>query len=85
MLLTPRLGIPVKEVKVTSDIQFNASCSGYSWTTTFGADTEASYTDVEVRLQCETEDGVPFNVIETGTGKDSSSALRRIVSFAQCS
>lgn len=59
---------------------FNATCSGHSWTTTYDAGTKAEYTDVEVRLTCETADEVPFTVFEHGTGKKSETSLRRIVS-----
>jgi hypothetical protein len=78
-----RLGIPVSEIIVKSDSLFNATCSGYSWTTTYDADTEAEYTDVEVRLLCKTADGVPFNVLEEGSGKTSATTLRRIVGLPQ--
>lgn len=73
------LGIPVTKVDITSDVQFDATCTGYSWTTTYGAGTDTEYVDVEVRLVCESVDGVPYYVLETGSGKDSAHALRRIV------
>lgn len=73
------LGIPVTKVDITSDVQFDATCTGYSWTTTYGAGTDTEYVDVEVRLVCESADGVPYYVLETGSGKDSAHALRRIV------
>jgi hypothetical protein len=77
------LGIPVTNVAVTSDTEplwDGTSCSGYSWTTTYDAGTEAEYTNVEVRLSCQTGSGVPFSVLEQGTGKNASTTLRRIVS-----
>ncbi|KAG9253565.1 uncharacterized protein F5Z01DRAFT_657559 [Emericellopsis atlantica] len=73
-----QLGIPVSEVVVKSDNMFNATCSGYSWTTTYDAGTDAEYTDVVVRLTCETADEVPFTVFEHGTGKKSETTLRHI-------
>jgi hypothetical protein len=75
------LGVPITHIDITSDVQFNATCTGYSWTTTFAAGTDTEYIDVEVRLVCQTADEVPvpFYVLETGSGKDAAHALRRIV------
>jgi hypothetical protein len=84
------------DIQSRNPAQFNGSCSGYSWTvshlspsllktlltpqTTFGANTNETYVDVEVRLICKTADNppVPFYVLETGSGKDAAHALRRI-------
>lgn len=70
-------GIPVSKVDVSG--QLNATCSGYSWTTRYDPPS-GHYEDVEVRLHGKTSDGVPFNVIEGGTGKETMTTMRRIVS-----
>ncbi|KAH8170140.1 hypothetical protein LIA77_10684 [Sarocladium implicatum] len=64
--------------KAQDESFFSATCGGYAWSTVYLADTDAQYAELDARMDCVTDDGVPFIAIETGAGTNTSNIMRRI-------